>query len=100
MTRAPPENSFKMQSGKGGEPPYVAGRSDEKSTVSPRTTQNGRGEMKLKMKKNEKRMNKKKKKKEIKSQSSGSREIIRLLRKRRQRHQISIGARKSLKKLR
>ena len=52
-----------MQSGKGGEPPYVAGRSDEKSTVSPRTTQNGRGEMKLKMKKNEKRMNKKKKKK-------------------------------------
>ena len=62
MTRAPPENSFKMQSGKGGEPPYVAGRSDEKSTVSPRTTQNGRGEMKLNMKKNEKRMNKKKKK--------------------------------------
>ena len=71
MTRAPPENSFKMQSGKGGEPPYVAGRSDEKSTVSPRTTQNGRGKMKLKMKKNEKRMNKKKKKKKSNHSPAG-----------------------------
>lgn len=93
MTRAPTENSFKMQSGKGGSRrTWRADQAKGTPSVPVRDTMGGERDEAEDEEKNEG-----KRKKEIKLQSSGSRDIIRLLRKRRQRHQISIGAQKSLK---